>query len=256
MPGTGSIRPCRNSSRCRRCKAQRRVPSRFKKILMAPTRPSLSYMARRKSHETSDNRTGSSLHTHKHVSAGASAWTGWLWNSHSSVSRLVHRSGGYNECTPDLEQHRSRSGRADHPHSSAIVEYAAAHDTVVRRSQVKKPRGLFDPWSGMSLGWCASGSITSPSPRSSRGEGWGEGLLRSIRSRGESPSPGLLRNPTSPRKRGEVDRPASYLVLAGAALAGAAFSGTTQELSLPGPGLMVPPRSAHSFGPSRSTLGS
>ncbi len=49
---------------------------------------------------------------------------------------------------------------------------------------------------------------TSPSPRSSRGEGWGEGLLPQISVtkcvRGESPSPGLLRNLTSPRKRGEV----------------------------------------------------
>jgi hypothetical protein len=36
-----------------------------------------------------------------------------------------------------------------------------------------------------------------------RGEGWGEG--QSVhQSRGESPSPELLRNSTSPRKRGEV----------------------------------------------------
>jgi hypothetical protein len=39
-----------------------------------------------------------------------------------------------------------------------------------------------------------------------RGEGWGEGLSRQTRTRGESPSPGLLRNPTSPRKRGEVSQ--------------------------------------------------
>src|SRR5439155_18998697 len=43
-----------------------------------------------------------------------------------------------------------------------------------------------------------------------RGEGWGEGLLPQILVtkcvRGESPSPGLLCNPTSPRKRGEVIR--------------------------------------------------
>ena len=32
-------------------------------------------------------------------------------------------------------------------------------------------------------------AVPSPSPRSSRGEGWGEGLHRCIRSRGESPSP-------------------------------------------------------------------
>jgi tripartite-type tricarboxylate transporter receptor subunit TctC len=45
---------------------------------------------------------------------------------------------------------------------------------------------------------------SAPSPRSSRGEGWGEG--QSIRSAAcrESPSPGSLRDPTSPRKRGEV----------------------------------------------------
>jgi len=30
------------------------------------------------------------------------------------------------------------------------------------------------------------------------------GRLHKYRMRGESPSPGLLRNPTSPRKRGEV----------------------------------------------------
>jgi hypothetical protein len=45
----------------------------------------------------------------------------------------------------------------------------------------------------------------SPSPRK-RGEGWGEGASQRIRTRGEAPSPGLLRNPTSPRKRGEVKR--------------------------------------------------
>jgi hypothetical protein len=47
-----------------------------------------------------------------------------------------------------------------------------------------------------------------------RGEGWGEGLSRQTRTRGEPPSPGLLRtmlriarsNPTSPRKRGEVSQ--------------------------------------------------
>src|SRR3984893_12151683 len=50
-------------------------------------------------------------------------------------------------------------------------------------------------------------SITSPSPRSSRGEGWGEGLppqIPSIDACRASPSPGLRCNPTSPRKRGEV----------------------------------------------------
>src|SRR5712671_1539360 len=39
-------------------------------------------------------------------------------------------------------------------------------------------------------------AITSPSPRSSRGEGWGEGLLPQIPNisvRGDSPSPGLHR---------------------------------------------------------------
>ena len=36
-----------------------------------------------------------------------------------------------------------------------------------------------------------------------RGEGWGEGL-RHIGTRGESPSPDLLRKSTSPPKRGEV----------------------------------------------------
>jgi hypothetical protein len=89
-----------------------------------------------KSHEISHDRTGNSLHSHKHVSACAIPWTGWLRNGHSSVSWLVHRAGGYNECTADLEQHRSRSGRADHPHASAIAECAAAHDTVVWRYQV------------------------------------------------------------------------------------------------------------------------
>jgi len=46
-------------------------------------------------------------------------------------------------------------------------------------------------------------SIASPSPRSSRGEGWGEGLSRQARL-AESP---LTRRfaPTSPRRRGEVD---------------------------------------------------
>ena len=50
-------------------------------------------------------------------------------------------------------------------------------------------------------------SITSPSPRSSRGEGWGEGLppqIPCIDACRDSPSPGLRCNPTSPRKRGEV----------------------------------------------------
>jgi hypothetical protein len=40
-----------------------------------------------------------------------------------------------------------------------------------------------------------------------RGEGWGEGLLPRILKHnvcGDSPSPGSLRDPTSPRKRGEV----------------------------------------------------
>jgi hypothetical protein len=48
----------------------------------------------------------------------------------------------------------------------------------------------------------SSGS-TSPSPRL-RGEGWGEGDSPRIWTRGYSPSPELLRNSTSPRKRGEV----------------------------------------------------
>ena len=42
-----------------------------------------------------------------------------------------------------------------------------------------------------------------------RGEGRGEGpppQIPNIDARGDSPSPGLLRNPTSPRKRGEVSR--------------------------------------------------
>src|ERR1700722_6813024 len=93
-------------------------------------------MTRRKSHETLDNRTGNSPHSHRHVCAGASARTGWLRNGHGSVSWFLHRSGGHNEYTPDLEQHRSRSDAADYPHASAIAGYAAAHDTVDWRSQV------------------------------------------------------------------------------------------------------------------------
>jgi hypothetical protein len=44
----------------------------------------------------------------------------------------------------------------------------------------------------------------SPSPRSSRGEGWGEGLFSASAARGGSPSSHLRCDPTSPRKRGEV----------------------------------------------------
>ena len=45
---------------------------------------------------------------------------------------------------------------------------------------------------------------SSPSPRL-RGEGWGEGAFQQVLTRRNAPSPGLLRNPTSPRKRGEVN---------------------------------------------------
>ena len=54
---------------------------------------------------------------------------------------------------------------------------------------------------------------SSPSPRlrgrderSSLLEGWGEGASQQVLTRGKAPSPGLLRNPTSPRKRGEVNQ--------------------------------------------------
>src|SRR6202051_5362792 len=49
--------------------------------------------------------------------------------------------------------------------------------------------------------------VSAPSPRSSRGEGWGEGLFQRARL-AESPPPppdfAALRRATSPRKRGEV----------------------------------------------------
>src|SRR5262249_34719146 len=49
----------------------------------------------------------------------------------------------------------------------------------------------------------------APSPRlrgpaNGRQEGWGEGHFRSAQNRRSAPSPGALRAPTSPRKRGEV----------------------------------------------------
>src|SRR5450432_1708193 len=46
---------------------------------------------------------------------------------------------------------------------------------------------------------------TSPSPRL-RAEGWGEGDHPRVLFCRESPSPGSLRDPTSPRKRGEVNQ--------------------------------------------------
>src|SRR5882672_7297466 len=46
-----------------------------------------------------------------------------------------------------------------------------------------------------------------------RGEGWGEGHL-STGAKLKSPSPGLLRNPTSPRKNGERQRKKTYAAFA------------------------------------------
>jgi hypothetical protein len=54
-------------------------------------------------HETYDNCIGNSLHAHKHVRAGASPRAGWVRNSHGSFSGLVHRFGGYDECTAHVE---------------------------------------------------------------------------------------------------------------------------------------------------------
>jgi hypothetical protein len=54
------------------------------------------------------------------------------------------------------------------------------------------------------LSWRRSTTAFFPSPRFSRGEGWVTGCFRKIAdrdTRGDSPSPGLLRNPTSPRIR-------------------------------------------------------
>src|SRR5258708_28571931 len=45
--------------------------------------------------------------------------------------------------------------------------------------------------------------LPSPSPRSSRGEGWGEGPLRRFRLAESPPHPDRKNDPTSPRKRGE-----------------------------------------------------
>jgi tripartite-type tricarboxylate transporter receptor subunit TctC len=58
---------------------------------------------------------------------------------------------------------------------------------------------------------------SAPSPRSSRGEGWGEGHVSTVPTRGDSPSSGSLHSPTSPRTRGEV-RLAAPLRLIAAAL--------------------------------------
>src|ERR1700726_2372341 len=49
-----------------------------------------------------------------------------------------------------------------------------------------------------------TGLRSAPSPHTSRGKGWGEGPLYTDSDSWMAPSPGLLRNPTSPRKPGEV----------------------------------------------------
>jgi excinuclease ABC subunit A len=62
----------------------------------------------------------------------------------------------------------------------------------------------------------ADAQASSPSPRG-RGEGRGEGAVSQAQTRGEAPSPGSLRDPTSPRARGEVKAAGKETKLATAA---------------------------------------
>ena len=62
-----------------------------------------------KTHEIDDNRTGNCPHFDKHIRVGAIARNGWVRNSHGSFSGLVPASGGYDKCSPHLEQHWPRS---------------------------------------------------------------------------------------------------------------------------------------------------
>lgn len=57
---------------------------------------------------------------------------------------------------------------------------------------------------GFVAGVAALAALSSPSPRL-QGEGWGEGAFPKAQTCGEAPSPGSLRDPTSPYGRGEDD---------------------------------------------------
>lgn len=65
-----------------------------------------------KNHEAFDNSTGNSLHSHKHVSTGASPRTGWVRIGRGSFSGFVRGSGGFYKRSPHVEERWPRSASA------------------------------------------------------------------------------------------------------------------------------------------------
>src|SRR4030088_3783786 len=130
---------------------ERRLRSRSRRVngtIEVTVRLSLVKTTRKTPHETDDNVTCDSLHSHKHVRAGARPRTGWVRNSHGSFSGFVHGSGGHDKCSPHMGEHWSCSASAQQPDfcSNACAE-PSSHGAGVRGSQVKKipafARGLF-----------------------------------------------------------------------------------------------------------------
>src|SRR5450755_2597294 len=67
-------------------------------------------------HETYDNRIGNSLHSNKHVCAGASRRNGWIRISSGPFGGFVSGYGGFDKCSPDMEEHWPRSASAKRPY--------------------------------------------------------------------------------------------------------------------------------------------
>ena len=78
---------------------------------------------------------------------------------------------------------------------------------------------------------------SSPSPRSLRGEGWGEGQLSNVQTRGDAPSPGRFASDLSP-PAGRGDPKLMFMTSAGGLTAAALFQGKDAILSGPAGGVV------------------
>src|SRR6202165_2391404 len=63
-------------------------------------------------HETRDNSISLCVRALQHVRAGASPRTGWVRISRGSFSGFVRGSGGFDKCSPHMEEHWPRSASA------------------------------------------------------------------------------------------------------------------------------------------------
>jgi len=141
----------RGSARCGNSLAA--AGSRLKKILVERSNRRCGCLLsndkkERTPHESYDNRTGNSLHSHKHVCAGASQRNGWVRVSRAAFSGFVCGSGGFDKCSPDVEEHWPSSASAERSYCRSLFrEHLCAEPCTVQGSQVKeKPRicaGLF-----------------------------------------------------------------------------------------------------------------